>query len=84
MENTEVKTTEDIRNQLVNIAITDALNASRTNDAIREALMSALVKKSDDMEGTEIINAIKEVDSISSVEKAGKILSLIDKNTGSQ
>lgn len=80
MEDKETKSTDDIRSQLMNIAITDAMNANRTNDAIREALMSSLVKKTDAMEGKDIIAAIKEIESISSVEKAEKILSLIDKN----
>lgn len=76
----QAKSASEIRNQLVNIALSDILNASRTNDAIREALMASLVKKSESMEALEILSAIKEIGAISSIEKTEKILSLIDNN----
>lgn len=79
MKTTEHNRGGDIRTQLMNIAITDTLNANRTNDAIREALMATLIKKSVDMEALEIIAAIKEIGGISTIERTEKILSIIDR-----
>lgn len=74
----DLKDSNVIRSQLMDIAITDALNSNRANDALREALMNSLLKKSDDMEPAAIMAAIKEINAISSIENTQKIISIID------
>lgn len=69
----------DIREKLMDIAITDALNANRTNDALREALVASFIKKSNELEPMELIAAIKEIEVFSSIEKTKNIISIIDK-----
>lgn len=73
------ESTDDIRTKLMDIAITDALNANRTNDAMREALMSSFIKKANELSPMDMISAIKEIEAFSSIEKTKKIISIIDK-----
>lgn len=74
----DLKTDTEIRSQLMDIAITDALNSNRANDTLREALMSSLLKKADDMDASELMTAIKDINAISSIENTQKIISIID------
>lgn len=71
--------TTNVREELANLALSDAVSSNRMNDAIREALMTSLFKKSDDMSANEIIEAIKTLESTSGIEKTEKILTLMDK-----
>lgn len=69
----------DIRIKLKEIALTDVLNSRRMNDAIREALTSALLKKTDEMSASEILTTIAQIEAIPKTAPYREILDLLDK-----
>lgn len=53
---------ENVREQLKNILMADVVNSRRLTDGLREALISAIIKKADDLTASELISVIREVD----------------------
>jgi hypothetical protein len=66
----------EVRSKLIDLAMSDALNSSRTNDAIREAMTAALLKKVDSMGTGEMLEVIKALDTLTSIEKTQKLLDM--------
>ncbi len=68
-----------VREQLQNLALTDALNARRMADSLREGFTAALLKKADAMDPDAILAAIEKMESISKLAPYQEILDLLAK-----
>jgi DNA-binding NarL/FixJ family response regulator len=70
---------QDVRSQLENLVLTDALNSRRMADALREGMTAALLKKADTMEPRDLIEAISKIESIPKMAPYREILDLLAK-----
>ena len=68
-----------VREQLQNLALTDALNSRRMADSLREGFTAALLKKADSMDPDAILAAIEKMESISKLAPYQEILDLLSK-----
>ena len=62
-----------VRNKLHELMLTDALNAARTQDALREKLVACLVSKADEMSPSELVQSIQNLSSLSNLEQYEKL-----------
>lgn len=73
---------EDLRSQLAELVLTDAMSANRASDTLREALVTSLVKKAEDMSPDEIFGAIERIDSADTLSRHEKMVSLLERLNG--
>jgi len=71
--------TTNIREKLHEIALTDALNARRMADTLREGMTAALLKKLDDMTHEQILATIEKIEAIPKIAPYREILDLLSK-----
>lgn len=69
-----------LRDRFAEIALSDAMSANRTTDALREALVSALVKKASDMTPEEIFDSIERIEKMDSISRHEKMVSLLERD----
>ena len=72
--------TSDFRTRLSELALSDAVNANRASDTLREALVGVLVKKAPEMSPDEIFDAIERIDRMESLSKHEKMVSMLEKD----
>lgn len=68
-----------VRDQLINLMMSDAVNAARTQDALREALMGALVQRSQDMSPEALVDAISRVGSLTNLDQYERLANLLSR-----
>lgn len=67
----------DVREQLKNILMADVVNSRRLTDGLREALITSIIKKADDLSAQDLLSIIREVDK-TPVSQYREILDLLD------
>ena len=72
---TELEAVRELRK----LALTDAMNANRVNDTLRDALVGSLVEKVPDLEVTQILDIINALDNTDSLARYEKLMQLFSK-----